>query len=490
MAKRPRAPTGLEEGDEDDKKDVAGKKLSPLERAEIEQQEKVLALLEKHRDTGAYLEVSVKEPGKMEWEFLDTVPIDTYNVKSFSERFGGGSYRLIAKTDRNQFISTWYLSVSKSIVPVRANSAIPAAAGAKSEVAEAMREFKETMKPLIERALAPVAPTTSTLAEIMPLMVASVSRPEPKQDNELFRMMMEFQTKSEERVTRMIDKMSEKMQAPKEDTFALIGKVLELREQFGGDAPEEKKNNLLEFAKAFGPAAVDLVRHYLSQNRSGPQPAQRIAQPAAGARSDNAANGAAAATPAAESQPIEVQSNEEDMNLKLQFMLSQFKSSALAAARKGKDAAEFASNTLDLVPEEFWPKIFAAANSEDWFTQLFKNDAEAMKQLPWITEMRNAMLARMVVWIAKAQFIAQTSPEESAAAIVKAMAKNFHDYLLNETEETNWAMLFQDVQSSAQPFDLAWLESLRIAIDNLTGGDEQAKAAAPNKATDKSAKAK
>lgn len=488
MAKKTAAPTSLEDGDDgEDKKDVAGKKLSPLERAEIEQQEKVLALLAKHRDTGAYLEVSVKEPGKMEWEFLDTVPIDTYNVKSFSERFGGGSYRLIAKTDRNQFISTWYVSVSKSIVPVRANSATAVAPGAKSELAEMMKEFRETMKPLVDRALAPVTPTTSTLAEIMPLMVASVSRPEPKQDNELFRMMMEFQTKSEERVTRMIDKMSEKMQTPKEDTFALIGKVLELKEQFGGDAPEEKKNEMLEFAKAFGPSVVQAVQHYLSQNRTAPQPATRIAQPATAA---SAANGAASGTPPGENQPIEVQPTEENMNLKLEFMLAQFKSSAMAAARKGKDAVDFASNTLDLVPEEFWPKIFAAANSEDWFTQIFKNDSEAMKQLPWITEMRNAMLARMVVWVARAQWIAQTDPTESARAIVTAMAKNFHDYLFNETSAENWSNLFADAQSSAQPFDAAWLESLRIAIDNLLGGDEKSNSTTSQKSTDKPSKTK
>lgn len=481
----PVLPFGAAAAEVDPKVDAAGKKLSPLEQDELAQQGKVLAILEKHRETGSYLEVSCREPGKMDWDFLDIIPLESYNLKFFSDRFGGGAYRLIAKTDRHNFITTWFVNVSKSIQPVRGTAAQPAAA-AQNEVAAAMREFKETMKPLIDRALAPQSPQESGLKELTPIITAALARPEPKNDSmEMFKYLAEMQQRSEARFEKMMEKLAEKKEPPR-DKFrdALEEKMVDQLLEGGSDKDDKKGSFFERMAEALAPAVAPLLQQMVSGNGQF-QNQQRQLQPAA-VRS--AGTGAAATTEPIKVTPTTEPAINDEMNIQLKFMLAQFKTAALKAAENGQDAAEFALTTLGMIPENYHAQIFSAANADDWFNNLFASDPKATKYLEFMTEIRNTLLAQSVVFVARANVAQNASATETAKVIIASLSKSFHEYLFNETHKENWSILFKSatfvprgVESDPLPIPADWLETLRIAIDNALGGEEKPAAAAAEK---------
>lgn len=445
-------PTSLEDGQPDKPGDS-----SPAERDEVSQQNAIFAKLSGERLSGGFIEINRRSINETTHSFLDNMPVENYveggGKNILKTVYGGGDYRLVAKSSRGVIVTSWSEKIDL-LIPAK-HPSMAAAAEPKSDFTSAIKELKDMMKPFLDKALAPPpAPVESGLKELMPVISAALARPEPRQDNEMFKLILEMQAKAEQRTERLLEKFAEKSEKGGR-LKDQVEDLLALREAFESDAPAEKKNELIELVKALAPALLPLIQHGLANGAGMPAPILEP-QPQITERS-------ATVTP----QP----KPDDSMNPQMSFILQNFRRSAIEAARNGEEAIEFATGVLRFVPPDMLPRVFGIANADDWYTQIFKDDPEAMKFLEFMTAMRNAILARSVVFVAKAQKKANTEAANTAKSIVTSLNKTFHNYLYNETDPDNWTELFSD-----SGIDAAWLEQLRVALDALLNGDAGAAA--------------
>lgn len=414
--------------------------------------------------------------------------------------FGGGDFEIRFRTPDGNFDRTFTVPIDPTIPP-------------KNPLAEAanrngLREQPAVDLPAIVTALKDAMPRENN-SGLMDVVKAALARPE-RDDTKLMLEMMKDQReeqrkseeryreesrKSEERFMKMFEKLSERAAVPVKSFADQLHEITEVAEAIGLGRRGGKE----EFA--WGPViekGIDAAGKLMEAHLAGgaPEPKRvspliaRDAQRSAAAPS--ATNGAAVDISSSPASPEATQGastaaangadagepNPEDKQM-LQFALNRFRTQALEAARKGKDAYTWSLTTLAFVEENyanFLPTIFETTNAPDWFDRIFGADAAARSHVKFLTEVRETILLRAFYLHSKDWNKLGKTAEETAKQFIGWVHTDFHEPLHNATDFEAWKEFFEDAELPG-----AWLEDLRKAVEKTLAAEPDKPAAAEEK---------
>ncbi len=426
---------------------------------------------------------------------IGTMASDDFTIERVMEIYGGGDFIARGRTAGGTFTEERRFSIDHSIPPKNPKTpqgdkaAAPAldVAAIVREMSEAGRREAGIVVDLAKTILTRPQEGSGQMLEMFKFLAEQQAK-----SAEQFREMIQ---KSEDRTARILEKLAARDAAPAaEPAKPLLEQLEELKEVAavlglgkGGDDSGDWKKELIGMARE----ALPIVAARLQIAGAGPGgfPPQQVMQPAqlrpAPALVSTGAPGAAqplapagsAAAGAPGSQPaaleITAANPDPDSDMMITIALNRFRVSAIAAAKKGKDPYDFICSTLQFVPEEWHAKIFEAAHSPDWFANIFAANPEATQHLKFLTELREAMFARALVAHAIKFAEVNKAPPETAMQFAGWLPEDARNALWQWCDSEEWAELF-----GGAPIDPAWLESLRVGLDKILGGEQEPEPAA------------
>lgn len=438
------------------------KKMSPMERDDVRQQNKILETLNSQRLSGGYVEIHRRAMHESNYGFLDTVPVESFNLPSVKKLFGGGEYKFCAKTSRNQIVTTWCDKIDLRIPPTYPGEEKKEQAAPQLDVPALIGAVTEAIRSNL-----PEKKDDSLIVEMLrqngEIVKAAMARPEPKEAGagRLDRL--------EALVEKLIDKLADRPASREKSLRDQIEDFQAVQEIVGGNG--EKKGSFVErLGEGIATGAAPLLQRLLGgqpELMPGLQPALQ------------APSAISPAAPGPDTSRAGAPNPPTDMNPMLSAYLPQFRSAAIAAALKQKNPIEWVDSLFDTIPERFHPAIFRMANSDGWFATFFGSHIEAPKHIEWLKEMRDAILTRAMMVTVREISRQQVTPENCANHIIASFAPSFHDALFQLTDPESWAELF--VLEEINP---AWLEAVRVALDGILNPPEPATATAPAAAPD------
>ncbi len=413
------------------------------------EESKILSLLKTEFSGGGFITLQRRHPasGQMQWNHLGVqLPVDNFTVANIAAMFGGGDYRAKARPSSGQFAREFSFSIDHSIPP------------------------KNPMNPGAEKAVPPPTDVAAIIREIhaaapkgmdsamLEILKTAIARPEPRGETaavlEMVRELREESRKSDDRFLKLFEALSNRAAPAVPSLREQLEDAQELIEMIGGNKGSGKDES---WWKEMGKGIAESVGPLLKAHFAGGAPVSN------GLPLLAAAPSTVTAPPALSPSAVPPGSTATDpnnpdaaMNPMLQMALNRFRSAAVDAARKGKDAYEFVDSMLGFVPDSFYETIYKTANAEDWFSKIFGADPEALKHVAFLNEVRNSILAKAFVAHSVNFATAAVSPEETSRKFLEWVSAGFHDELFNMTDPENWALAFEGTK-----IDPVWLESLR-----------------------------
>lgn len=418
--------------------------------------------------------------GQMRPGYIGSLPIDQFTLENVTNLYGGGDFIAEGKTSAGNFAGQKRkFQIDHTIAPKnpRGEKEKPAAAPAGPSITEVMAAARAEQGPLVD------------------LVKTVLARPQSAPDHTLILEVLKQSQASESRVMSVIQKMHDQTQTM----------MRELADSRGSGGAEEELEKFARMADMMGysreggreaapvPAWVSLLESFAKplaevfakQFAGGVAASPIAALPMAAATTQP--NGTPPASPGGAAvdvtaSPVTENQLPDAMNPILKYALANFKTSALKAAARLKNPFEFVDGVLSMAPDQYLPQIFNVARADDWFTQIFGNEAEALKHVQWLAEMREVMIAKALVHTAEQFSATQKTPEETARQFFGWCPINCAETILGAAEDAaNWAELFEGA-----PVDPAWLETFRGEIvKTFSEGEKvetfpaQAAAAAP-----------
>lgn len=439
---------------------------SPMERAAEKEETAILELLNSEQVNDATIELKRRGVAQTVFAHLAEIPAKGFSQENVKRIFGGGDYKARVRFAKSgnfgpQFDFTIDHSIP-SIYPMPAKAADPSREDRTPELVNALSAAFKSALPAV-----PAGPDALTLQLIKSqgemLQALLLRAPvQPATDPALLDLLKE--TRAELRALR---------EAPRGgDSFmAEIKKFQTLSELFGSngaDNPPAPVDFKMKLVEVLGPAFAPLIANMLTNGAAGAAvAAQPALMPAAAANPNPAADPNQPAT---------------DMNPLFKVFLAQFRSLALVAAAKGRNAYEWADSKLDDIGAQYHPQIFALANKDDWFAQIFGADPGASAHRDWLFAMRNAILTRAFVGHVRANAAAVPRPDPAALAaqFVDSVSESYLD-TLSELVGTPamWERLWVSADPATAPIDAAWLEQVRVAFEDELFEDDTPTAAEP-----------
>lgn len=403
-----------------------------------------------------------------------SLPVDGFNVANIASMFGGGDYRARVRSSNGQIARDFSFSVDHSIPPKN-----PMGGGGEKKESAASLDIPAIVKALVDAMPKPTPPADNS--GMFELMKVAIARPEPKGETaamvDLIKELREESRRSEDRFLKMFEKLSERLNsaAPATSLREQFAEFRELNEMIGDGGRGEKPESFWkEIGKGAAEALAPIVKAHFAGGAAGaipgglalPSPVgPALAPPASPVielKPENNAPGPMT-TPAAAVQTPE--------NMMLNAMLGRFRSAAIDAARKGKDAYDWVDNMIGMIPDSYHGSVFATANKEEWFADIFGADPEALRHVAYLNEVRNAVLAQAFFSHSKRFASAGKTAKETAETFLGWCSKGFDDTLLSLTDDpAQWSEHFKDSAAAE------WIEALRLAIQaeldgEQTGGD-------------------
>lgn len=436
---------------------------SPMDHDQEQQELKILKALSGAEMGGGVIVLKRRSATETGFAYLAEVPSETFSEEQIKLTFGGGDYMARALTSRRTFVTAFSFKIDFSIPAKYPGVEQKKDAAPALDISGLIRELKAAITPP-----APPAQDNTLLIEMMKqngqIVAAMLSRPQtpPPDNSAMFTQFVAAIEKIEGKMERAIEKLSETK--TQRDPFGDTLKNLQLLEELRNSGDKDEPSMAESFGKGIGVAIPGLIQLF-----TGGQPGAAMAMPPGPAQIPDSQPAAEQPSPAT-TPPV---------NPQFAFMLNRFKSSAIDAARRGKDPYDFVDGLLSMVPENFHPQIYRAANSETWFAEIFGADPASNNFVDWLKEMRDAVLTHGFVSHTKNNFRANVPAESFAKAAVGQYSVSFQEALYNLTDEENWKEAFEESQINP-----VWLEQLRVALDRELGGEispapEPAKTAAP-----------
>lgn len=441
---------------------------SPRERARELEESEILKIFKTELGGGGFITFQRRHPpsGQTQYSHLGgSMPVDSFSIANVATIYGGGDYIAKARSSAGQFAQEVRFSVDHSITPKNpmASQADKTPAAPPVDIAAIIREIRASQPP------------PQNNSEIVELAKAAMARPEPKGETaaviEMIKEIREDARKAEDRFFKILEKMNERNAPPPAPSLReQLEEARELLDLLGGDRGPDKGDS---FWKDLGRGAAEALGPLIKNHFAGAAPALMGALPSAGVPVAVTAAPAsfpphpdpqpAAAVNGHAGEPAHTETAAAaapaDMNISMQFFLTQFRKQALDAGRRGKDAFDFVDTVIGLVPAEMLPKVFGLAQSDNWFASIFGTEPEAMKHLAFLTKLRAAVLLKAFVLHAQYFAAVKKPAEETARAFLAWAPREFDDELFATTDAENWALAFEGVA-----LDPAWLEQLRAAV--------------------------
>jgi hypothetical protein len=390
---------------------------------------------------GGYVRLYRRRPMEAEYKQLTgALSLENFSVDWVLNTYGGGEYRVRAFSDKNLLIKQLNWAVDPSI-PMKTPEATPPGPAAPQDLAALIRASKEGG----ERGAAGDGGSSNLLiAELMrqntALVTAIATRPAAGgEDSALLKILL----------PRLLDKR----ETTPIDDMMKFASFLE-RAKKGGDLEEKEEKSPLEaiVERVLGAVVPILEKRFV--NNGAP------AVPAIPA-------GASPAKPPA--KPAQTAQPPTSENAEMQILLNRFRSAVLHAAAENKDPYQWAESMFAFVPTDYHTQIFAFANSDDWFAQLFSTaNGEAAKHIEYLQAVRGSILA---IGFTNATIQAKSktppaTPEEWAKEFVNwtcpSYRKEFSELVRDDPE------FFPDIFGEQYEPNRIWLEKLKAAIVDAT----------------------
>lgn len=464
MAKKTLPPGTV--GNPGDDAEAAPDKRSPMERENDKQEQKIVELLRSEQLTGGTVNLKRRTLTDTKMNYLTTMAADNFSQQVIAQMFGGGDYFAQFLKADGTFLTSLNFSIDHQI-PAK----FPGGAGKPEEKTDRTPELVTAVTAAIRaNAPPPPAPPDNTLLLAMmkqngDLMVAALSRNQTPATDPALLAVLQSQTELMREMKAELARGRNNQNnngggniVGELEKIEALGDMLERMAERRGGKGEDKPDRLGQVITALGPAAVPIVNKFLGiaqQETAAPA----AALPALPAPSGPAAAVAAANAKAASAQPVETDPMQNPL---VAAYMAQFRTAALTAAGKGKDAFDWADSMLDNIGPQYHVQIFTLANAEDWFEKIFGKEAGASLHLSWLLEMRNAILTRALIAEVTANFNAtpRPKPEEFAPGFLDRVSVSYHETLADLTEPEEWQRTFAPAKIEA-----IWLEQLRAAFE-------------------------
>ena len=431
---------------------------SPLERERDMHDSEILRILRQEVGSSGFITLRRRHPsgGFLEFGYLGQMPIDQFSIENVSNLYGGGDFKGKARAEGGTFSREVCFTIDHSIPPKNPKG------GGQKEQTPPPADNTPALIAAIKDAIKPPPQDNSMVQGLFTVLAAAIARPEPKQDNRVIELILANQQKSDERFEKLLEELAKKDRRtePLKELVETVRMIDELR----GDAPKDEK---LSFAEMLGRglgagAGPMLQRMFGGDPGGGPTPLAITAGAGGGQATPDPAN------------PAGQQTN-KTVNPFVASALSRFRSAAVAAAQKKKEAFDWVDSLFDTIPETYHAHVYKAAAAPTWFADVFGHDPEAANHVAWLQEMRACILSRMFVIFSEQCAASKTPPITPAQCAERFLAQidpKYEDDLWNEIEPNNWAQLFE-----GRTIDPVWLEELRLVLDkqlNPDGGQEEA----------------
>ncbi len=411
-----------------------------------------------------------------------TIPVENLKdggISLIASMFGGGDYRAKARPSNGQFARDFTFVIDHTIPPKN-----PLNTSAPKE--EKGPDVASIVRTIVDATKLPAQDNSVLLAMMQQqtaVIQAAMARPEPKGEAaamlQMIQQMREDQRKSEERMMKLFEKLSERAPAGGSDfdqmekALAFVDRLEDLRGGKEGGSDKDKPwyaDVAVELAKSAGP--------FLNKFAGG-------APAIPGAPLLTAAASSAVTVPPASSttEPLNVtgtanqpaDSSADMTNPMLSIAIGSFRNSAIKAAKAAKDPYELVATSLGFVSDNF-PQylvaIRATANSADWFNQIFAQHSEASKHLKFLGEVRDAVLLNAFVAHAADSAAKKKTAAQTVQDFLSWVNPEFHDGLFTATDPDNWEIAFDGATlpesapgaADGAALDPVWLGELRQAV--------------------------
>lgn len=417
---------------------------------------------------GASISLQRRPVGESEFGYVGQMPAETFSKETVRNVYGGGDYRATLRNGKRQIVKNFAFKIDYRIPAI-----YPGTGGDKpGRDAVDLPKIIDAIRSAIPTP-APAAPPDNTL--LLAVM---------KQNGDLMTAMLGAKAapQTDPALTQILAQLSADVRdlkgAGNRRGPTLREQIEELRalqeimgtggNNGGGDGEEKPQSFGLELVKALGPSIAPLLANMLgAQQAAGMAPQTVAALPA------DVSAGAAVADTIALPSPAQPIANPPapDMNPIFRAYVSQFRTLALSAALKSRDPFAWVQAKLDDIPETIHAKVFALANAETWFADIFGNDAKAVQSVEWLQKMRMSVLTFWLVADVQAahQAAPDITPENYARSFLAKVTPAFHETLwtLCDADGEQWDTVFADVDDVRR-------EALRAAFEKLLGEDDEA----------------
>lgn len=384
-------------------------------------------------------------------------------IDNLAQMFGGGDFEIRFRANDGSFERMATVSVDHSIKPknpLETKEKPDAAAAAPAiDVAAVIRESNKANEGQLATVMTMMQAAQAQQTE---LFKSVLSRPEPKGETaaiielvkdirEDARLQREEMRKSEERILKLIEKIS--------DRGGTVAEPRSLREQLeeakdlvdlmGGGGKSDDKTWIKDAAEVILPIVKEHFAGRAPVSRGPVSPTRSTASDAARPASPSPAQPAAAVpADAGAAQPT------NDVHPMYNMALAHFQRQAINAAKRGQPTAlELVESNLGMIDDPaMLHQIYNTANAPDWFERIFAKHGEATQHLKFLGQVREAVLEKaMLSWFIGSQ--KETPPLSAAQAVRDFIAwvhPDFREYLGNNIDETTWHEIFSPVIENEQ----------------------------------------
>lgn len=364
-------PTPSLENPPEDVRPTATESVAATEAREIDN--RIHEIMKSEIGQGGYVRLYRRRP--MEAQFKTLTPrlsLDQFSVDWVFENYGGGEYQVKAFRENHQLVKTMTWEVDPSIPMKNPHaSTAPAPENAAADIIRAVADAnpRETSGSGDKMLALMMAQNTA-------LIQAIASRRESGGgDSRLLEVLLPKLL--EERKTTSIDEM---MKFAAFIDRAKKGDVL-------AAAEEEDKSPLERIAEK----VMEMMAPFIAAKMAGaggPPGTIPLPQGAASTSGDPQAVSTKIIVPQRQAAQPTI-----DPNKDMEMILNRFRSAALKAAADKKDPIEWTDSMLQFVPTDIHPRIFAFANTDDWFARLFQGGAQnATQHFEFLKEVRTTIL--------------------------------------------------------------------------------------------------
>lgn len=396
-------------------------------------------IMESEVGRGGYVRIYRRMPREANFNQLTkAIALDQFSTDWVFETYGGGEYQVKAYGEKHRLIKQMNWTVDPSIPSKSPDSPAPAASGS-TDVAAIIRAAKEGRED--DRSSGQdLTPLIAVLLKANSDMMSSMAaRNNNGGDNKFMELLL---TKA------LADKPASSL-----DEVMRLHQMLEKAKK-GEDLEEKPEKSMIE----------SIIERVLE----GIQP---ILMAKFGGGNGAAAPVQLQSAPGKITVPsmrtVQPASSETEMDP----AVSQFRSAILQAANQKKDPFQWSESMLGFIPQSYHPKIYGAANSDEWFENMFGKTpgADVTKHIEYLSEVRNSILTIAFANSALASVEAKKDPAGFASEFKAWACPSYNEELGMMVTEDDF---FNELFSLKYEENKEWMDKLKTA---LTPAGEAAK---------------